>query len=153
MSANKFLSQFFPEDMFYRFNDKILEIGNGRVLCEYTFPQEADFYIRPGNGSKIAPASVITEIAIQGGPVVLGKYHLVQNGNNIFSHDIYLLSSKAGFNYYPEAGEKVLIKSKMIQFKEDLMTMRCAVSISSSDNQNVLEGEFTTKMIESNKDE
>ena len=153
MSTDRFLANYFPKDMFYRFNDKIIELNKDHVRSEYTLPEEADFYITLANDSKIIPASVLTEIAIQGGPVVLCKFYIVEKGNDVFSHDVYLLSSKTKFHEYPRAGDKLLVEGSVIRFKPNLLTMRCKVTIRTIDNRNVLEGEFTTKMIESKVNE
>lgn len=151
MSANKYLLQFFPKDLFYRFNDKISFLNEERVVSEYTLPKNADFYVPISPELKMAPESILTEVAIQGGPVVLNKYYLVQNGKDVFSHDVYLLSSKTEFPDYCTAGEKLIVSSRVAHFKEEILTMRCTVEISKTNGQIVLNGEFSTKMIESKR--
>jgi 3-hydroxyacyl-[acyl-carrier-protein] dehydratase len=127
----------------FLFVDKILEINKNRVVGEFTFDENLEFYKGHFKDNPVTPGVILTEVMAQIGLVCLGVFILKNEINN--NTAICLTSTNIEFLKAVYPNEKVTVISEKIYFR--FGKLKCKVSMKNERNEVVCSGEIAGMMV------
>lgn len=127
----------------FLFVDKIIEINEDRVVGEYTFDENLDFYKGHFKDNPVTPGVILTEVMAQIGLVCLGIYLLNENINSNAS--IGLTSTNIEFLKAVFPNEKVTVISEKIYFR--FGKLKCKVQMKNEKDEIVCTGEIAGMIV------
>lgn len=127
----------------FLFVDEIIEINEDRVVGEYTFDENLDFYKGHFKNNPVTPGVILTEVMAQIGLVCLGIYLLNDNINSNTS--IGLTSTNIEFLKSVFPNEKVTVISEKIYFR--FGKLKCKVQMKNEKDEIVCTGEIAGMIV------
>ena len=127
----------------FLFVDEIIEINEDRVVGEYTFDENLDFYKGHFKNNSVTPGVILTEVMAQIGLVCLGIYLLNDNINSNTS--IGLTSTNIEFLKSVFPNEKVTVISEKIYFR--FGKLKCKVQMKNEKDEIVCTGEIAGMIV------
>jgi len=136
-----------PYDNPFLFVDDIMEVKDGYIKGQYTFPKHAEFYKGHFKDNPITPGVLLTECAAQ---ICLACYGIFKLKDLTDLPEIAMTSNQMDYFKisYPE--EKLIVTGTEVYFRFNKLKM--AVEIRNEQNERIAKGEISGMIINSKAD-
>lgn len=137
---NKDILKLLPYSPPFLFVDELLEVTEDRVVGNYLFSRDLDFYQGHFTDFPVTPGVILTECSAQIGLVCLGIFLLEAyiSKNKDSNISVGLSSSDMDFYHPVLPGEKVTVTSEKIYFRFN--KLKCRVKMHNSMGKLVCKG-------------
>lgn len=137
---NKDILNLLPYSAPFLFVEELLEVNEDRVVGNYTFSRDLDFYKGHFKDFPVTPGVILTECCAQIGLVCLGIFlletYISENKDSNIS--VGLSSSDMDFYHPVLPDEKVTVTSEKIYFRFN--KLKCRVKMHNSEGKLVCKG-------------
>ncbi len=133
-----------PYDKPFLFVDDILEVKEGYIKGEYSFPKESYFYKGHFKDKPITPGVLLTECAAQ---IALVCYGIFKSKGQNLKANIAMTSTQMEFINLSYPDEKLIVEGKEMYFR--FQKLKMAVKIYKVDKTLVAQGELAGMLIPS----
>ena len=108
-----------PQQVPFRFVDRILEIDDSHVITEYTFRNDEYFYRGHFPGLPITPGVILLEAMAQGALVLQGLYLLAKQFSfeDAIRFRTFFTDSKIEWRAVVLPGEKIIVQSRVLAWR------------------------------------
>ncbi len=129
-----------PQQEPFRFVDQILEVSGDRIVAEYTFRPDADFYRGHFPGDPVTPGVLLLESFAQIGVVALGIYVIaLEAGVEEVENRIALFAdANVDFTGVVKPGDRVTTTARKVFFRRN--KLRSEATMTLDDGTVVLSG-------------
>ncbi|WP_425237115.1 3-hydroxyacyl-ACP dehydratase FabZ family protein [Ulvibacterium sp.] len=137
---NKDILNLLPYSPPFLFVDELLEVTEDRVVGNYSFSRDLDFYQGHFTDFPVTPGVILTECCAQIGLVCLGIFLLETYISENKDSDISVGLSSSDMDFYHPVlpGEKVTVTSEKIYFRFN--KLKCRVKMHNTTGKLVCKG-------------
>ena len=129
-----------PQQEPFRFVDQILEVSGDRIVAEYTFRPDADFYRGHFPGDPVTPGVLLLESFAQIGVVALGIYVIALEAGveEVENRSALFADANVDFTGVVKPGDRVTTTARKVFFRRN--KLRSEATMTLDDGTVVLSG-------------